>query len=155
MGGFEHVTDLNYLSYVTQTRLVGDANYPEWTQINSNIETFYKVPVRIFYFLFSPFPWDIDKPKHLIGLFDSILYLCLFCLIFFNLKVIWNNSALRIILIILLFYFVAFSFGVGNFGTGIRHRSKFVIELILLAAPLIPKFVISSKKIYTNIINKQ
>ena len=70
-------------------------------------------------------------------------------------KVIWNNSALRIILIILLFYFVAFSFGVGNFGTGIRHRSKFVIELILLAAPLIPKFVISSKKIYTNIINKQ
>ena len=28
MGGFEHVTDLNYLSYVTQTRLVGDANYP-------------------------------------------------------------------------------------------------------------------------------
>ena len=155
MGGFEHVTDLNYLSNVTQTRLVGDADFPNWTKINSNIEIFYKVPVRIFYFLFSPFPWDIVKIKHLIGLFDSILYLSLFCLIILNLKVIWNNNALRTILIILLFYFVAFSFGVGNFGTGIRHRSKFVIELILLAAPLIPKFVISSKKIYSNIINKQ
>jgi hypothetical protein len=36
--------------------------------------------------------------------------------------------------------------GVGNFGTGIRHRSKFVIELILLAAPLIPKLALFNKK---------
>ena len=58
------------------------------------------------------------------------------------------------ILIILLFYGIAFSFGVGNFGTGIRHRSKFVIELILLAAPFIPQFVISKKKIYKKILDK-
>ena len=36
--------------------------------------------------------------------------------------------------------------GTGNFGTGIRHRTKFVIALLLLAAPLIPKLIISKKK---------
>ena len=86
----------------------------------------------------------------MIGLFDSALYLYLFYLIIRNFQVIWNNSALRIVLIILLVYFVAFSFGVGNFGTGIRHRSKFAIELILLAAPLIPRLIFSNKKSHTN-----
>jgi len=151
IGDFKNVSDLDQLSKITKNRFVGDADYPEWTKINSNIEIFYKVPIRTFYFLFSPFPWDIDKLKHLIGLFDSALYLYLFYLIIRNFQEIWNNSALRIILIILLVYFVAFSFGVGNFGTGIRHRSKFAIELILLAAPLIPKLIFSSKKSHIKI----
>lgn len=154
IGGFENISNLESLTEITRSRYQGDADYPDWIKINSNIEIFYKVPLRILYFLFSPFPWDIQKPKHFLGLFDGIIFLCLVSLIFFNLKVIWKNMALRIIFIILLFYLIAFSFGVGNFGTGIRHRSKFVIELILLAAPLIPKFLISSKKIYTNTINK-
>ena len=151
IGYFDNITDLNQLSNITQTRFVGDADYPEWTKINSSAEIFYKVPVRIIYFLFSPFPWDITKLKHIVGLLDSFLYLCLFYLIVINIKVIWNNNALKTILIILFFYFIAFSFGVGNFGTGIRHRSKFVIELILLAAPLIPKLEFTGKKLYSNI----
>lgn len=146
IGNFKTMTDLGYLSNITRTRFEGDADYPQWTKINSNIEILYKAPLRTLYFLFSPFPWDIDKPKHFIGFLDSILYIFLFYLIILNIKAIWNNIALRCILIILLFYFFAFSFGVGNFGTGIRHRSKFVIELILLAAPFIPGIVISSKK---------
>ena len=153
IGDFKNFSDLDQLSKITKNRFVGDADYPEWTKINSNIEIFYKVPIRTFYFLFSPFPWDIDKLKHLIGLFDSVLYLYLFYLIIRNFQVIWNNSALRIVLIILLIYFVAFSFGVGNFGTGIRHRSKFAIELILLAAPLIPRLIFSNKKSHINTQN--
>ena len=66
----------------------------------------------------------------------------LFYLIFLNRKAIWKDTALKIILLILFFYFIIFGLGVGNFGSGLRHRSKFVIELILLAAPLIPKFVL-------------
>ena len=56
----------------------GDASYPEWINIKSNIEFFYKTPIRILYFLFSPFPWDVSKLIHLIGylmvfIFDLIL----------------------------------------------------------------------------------
>ena len=49
-------------------------------------------------------------------------------------------------LYILLVYLAAFGLGTGNFGTGIRHRTKFVILLILLAAPWLPNFVFNKKK---------
>ena len=60
-------------------------------------------------------------------------------------KVIWKDPGLRIILLILISYFIVFGVGVGNFGSGIRHRTKFVIGLILLAAPLIPKLIVLKK----------
>ena len=49
-----------------------------------------------------------------------------------NRKVIWKDPALKLILIILLSYILIFAVGVGNFGTGIRHRSKFVLMLLIL-----------------------
>ena len=54
---------------------------------------------------------------------------------------------LIIALIILLVYFISFAIVVSNFGAGIRHRSKFVMEIALLAGPLIPKIKFSKKKI--------
>ena len=84
--------------------------------------------------------------KHLIGMFDAILYMYLVFLIIFNIKFILKDPALRIILIILLSYILVFAVGVGNFGTSIRHRSKFVVFFILLAAQGLNKFVITKKK---------
>ena len=131
---------------IINLKVKGEAAYPEWTKVDSNIELIYKIPLRSVYFIFSPFPWDVKKPSHLLGVLDSFLYMILVYLIFRNIKVIWNDPALRIILIILISYIIIFGVGVSNFGSGIRHRSKFVIEFILLAAPLIPRFIIFKKK---------
>ena len=43
-----------------------------------------------------------------------------------------GDRALKLILLILVSYVIAFAVGVGNFGTGIRHRSKFVVLFVLL-----------------------
>ena len=147
LDNFENATNPDNLKIIINTKVRGEASYPEWTKIDSNSELFYKIPIRAVYFILSPFPWEVKKLSHLVGLFDSLLYATLLFLIFLNFKVIWRDPALKNILIILLFYFVVFGVGVGNFGTGIRHRSKFVIELILLAAPLIPKLILFKKKI--------
>tara|TARA_B110000305_G_scaffold68807_1_gene77215 strand:- start:651 stop:1874 length:1224 start_codon:yes stop_codon:yes gene_type:complete len=136
----------SFLKETINLKVKGDAAYPEWTKIDSNIELFYKIPIRSVYFLFSPFPWDVKKKYHVIGVLDSFLYMILVYLIFRNRKAIWKDPALRIILIILLAYIIVYGVGVGNFGSGIRHRSKFAIELILLAAPLIPRFIFLNKK---------
>jgi len=147
LDNFKQVSDLDNLKIVINSKVRGEASYPEWTKIyTSNIEFFYKIPIRVIYFILSPFPWEVKKLSHLIGLFDSLLYATLLFFIFLNYKVIWRDPALKNILIILLFYFVVFGVGVGNFGTGIRHRSKFVIELILLAAPFFPKLTLFNKK---------
>jgi 4-amino-4-deoxy-L-arabinose transferase-like glycosyltransferase len=142
LGNIENMLNIENLLKNTKNFTTGDASYPEWTISKSPIELFYKGPIRTIYFIFSPFPWDIKKIYHLVGFFDSILYMYLVFLILKNRKVIWKDPALRIILIILLCYIFVFGVAIGNFGTGIRHRSKFVIMFILLAAPLIPKFIL-------------
>ena len=146
LGTFERLININYLISKTTMATRGVASWPEWTIINSPIEIFYKGPIRSMYIVFAPFPWDVTKIKHLIGLFDGFLFMYLSFLIFKNRKVIWNNFSLRVILIILLSYIFVFGIGVGNFGTGIRHRSKFVVMFILLAAPLIKKIVFIKNK---------
>ena len=135
-------------------RMRGDASYPEWTIINSNIEIFHKGIARMAYFLFSPFLWDIQKIIHLFGFFDGILYMALVYLIFKNRKVIWKDPALRIILIILVSYIFIFGIGTSNFGAGVRHRTKFIIEIVILAAPLIPRFIFSKKIKLRKYLNK-
>tara|TARA_Y100000996_G_scaffold415520_1_gene410787 strand:+ start:2212 stop:3513 length:1302 start_codon:yes stop_codon:yes gene_type:complete len=146
IGTFKNSTNISNLTKIMNLASQGNAKYPQWLIINSTSEFLYKAPVRTLYFLFSPLPWQIKKINHLIGLFDSFLYMILFYLIIQNRKVIWKDPAFRIILIILICYFFVYAIGVGNFGTGLRHRSKFVAILILLAVPFLPKFVHSIKK---------
>jgi 4-amino-4-deoxy-L-arabinose transferase-like glycosyltransferase len=124
----------------------GTAKYPSWAVPKNEIELFYKGPIRIIYFVFAPFPWDIIRSSHIVGMFDGFLYIFLTYLILRNRKIIWADPALRIILLILLAYIFVYGLSIGNFGTGVRHRSKFVIMFILLAAPLLPKFIFFSKK---------
>ena len=142
---FEDYPSLEWLLGNILGRMSGEASYGEWGLINSGYELIYKLPLRIAYFLFSPFPWNISKLSHIIGMLDGILYIFLIYAIFKNRKIISKDPALKLILLLLLFYFIMFSLGVSNFGAGIRHRSKFVIEMILLAGPLIP--VLSLKKL--------
>lgn len=142
LGNFSEMISADVFQIAMKGRLMGDAAYPDWTIINSFNEIFYKAPIRALYFIFSPFLWEISKLPHLIGVFDSILYMLLTYLIFCNRKEIWNDESLRTILLILICYIFVFGIGVSNFGAGIRHRSKFVIEMIILAAPLIPRLIL-------------
>ena len=142
LGTFENSISIDFLFEKMINASKGDASWPEWTIAKSGIEMLYKAPVRSIYFVFSPFPWDITKPAHFLGFLDSLLYYYLVFLILRNLKVIWRDPALRIILIILLSYIFVFGFGVGNFGTALRHKSKFASMFILLAAPLIKRLIL-------------
>ena len=134
LGSFKSTTSIENLSYKTVLNTHGDASWPKWTVISSASDLIYKIPVRAAYFVFGPFPWDINKNKNIIGMFDAFLYIYLTFLIISNFKFIWKDPALRIILLILLSYILVFAVGVGNFGTSIRHRSKFIVIFILLAA---------------------
>ena len=146
LGTFEDTSDISYLLRKANNATRGVASFPEWLKIFTPVEFFYKGPVRMIYFLFSPFPWDVKQPQHLIGLIDSFLYIYLIFLIFYNRKVIFESKVLKIILLILISYIVIFSIGVGNFGTGIRHRTKFTVFFILLAAPLLKKLTFFKKE---------
>ena len=153
LGSFEGMFDVNGLLEQMQKRTKNRAAFPEWTIPNTPFELIYKAPIRIIYFAFSPFVWDIKKISHLFGLFDGIFNMMLFILLIKNFKSIWGNPTLRIILIILASYFIVFGLASGNFGTGLRHRTKFIIVSILMVAPWIPSLVFDKKQ--RNINNKK
>lgn len=142
---FDKTINTQHMRLLMNYNTKGDASYPDWLKVETDVEFIYKVPLRTLYFLFAPFPWDAKKLSHIVGVFDSVLYMTLFFLILRNRKTIWKDPALRIISLILLSYFIIFGIGVSNFGTGIRHRVKFVIGLIMLAGPLIPRLVFKNK----------
>ena len=129
------------------TRATFDSNsgsqFPSWTIPNDTKEIFYLTPVRIFYFLYSPFPWDIKRISHLMGLIDAIFYIYLSLCILRNRKILYENPQTRFLFLILALYIIVYSFGVGNFGTSIRHRAKFVAIFIAIAAPVITRIKFS------------
>ncbi len=153
VGNFEQSIDTTWLIENISKRMKGDATYPDWTIIKTPIDLIFKGILRSLYFLVAPFPWDITKTIHVFGVFDGLLYLVLIYLVIKNLKAIWRDPALRIILIILASYLFIFGVGTSNFGAGLRHRTKFVIELIILAAPLIPNFRFSDEKKLKKYVN--
>jgi hypothetical protein len=144
IGTFETAINMEFL--INKVFHKGDSSYPDFLKINSSTEFLYKSPIKTVYFLFSPFPWDVSKISHVIGLVDSLLYMALAYLIFRNRKSILKDPVLLSIFLILAGYFFVFGVGVDSFGTSIRHRSKFVIAMILLAAPLLPRIIYSTKK---------
>lgn len=111
------------------------ARYPDFVIGTTTTELVVKAPLRVAYFLFSPFPWDIRSPSHLIGLVDGLIYLFLAFMLFLNRESISVNKAAGWVFLIVLSVVIVFAFGVGNFGTAIRHRGKILIALIALVAP--------------------
>ena len=143
-----HIFDISSIIFQANIVITDAASYPTFLIINYDYEIFYKGLIRAFYFLYSPFIWDIKTLYHLVGLFDASLYFVLTYLIIKNFPNVWANSITRIFFWIFIGYILIHGLGVGNFGTGIRHRSKFVIILIILAAPKIKKLVLNSSKNY-------
>jgi hypothetical protein len=116
----------------------GGSAFPEWLIPQGLLDMIWKVPVRVMYFFFSPFPWDISKPIHLIGFLDGVIYLILFMLLWARRKFIFKNRSAKILFSILLVYVLVFSIGIGNSGTATRHRAKMFPIIFVLVAPCVP-----------------
>lgn len=122
---------------------VHGSNFPTFLVPNNLIDFFPKIFLRIIYFLYAPFPWDIKRFEHFIGLFNSfiIIYLSFCC--WMNKKQIFKNSETKFLFILMFAYIIIYTIGTGNFGTSIRHQTKFIFILICLAAPKLPSISFS------------
>jgi len=111
------------------------ARYGAWAVPGSPAGLLWIAPVKAVYFLFSPFPWSISNPRHLVGLVDAVLYTALAICCWRNRRRIRSDPGARAVLAIFVALVFAFGIGTGNFGTALRHRAKFVAALLVLAAP--------------------
>ena len=130
------------VSYMNQ----GVAAYPSWIMAENLTQYILLLVPKLFYFLFSPFPWDITKFKHLAGMLDGVAYLMLFISMLSHSKYIKSNPQALILLLFFIFLSLVFTMAVGNFGTGLRHRAKFLPIIIILASPIIYQLFFFMKK---------
>ena len=116
----------------------GNSAYLTWLNVDNPIIGFLFSPLRMFYFLFSPMPFDWRGITDIIAFtMDSSVYAYL-CWKIFKYRKNRNgkmNIALRKYLItcILALTFV-FAFGTANSGTAMRHRAKFTTLIVITYA---------------------
>lgn len=100
-------------------------------------------PIRMFYFIFSPLPWDWRGPGDILAFFGStIFYIYVVYLVIKAFKTKPNKilvddnigSYLVVLTVITLIVAVMFGWGVANAGSVIRHREKFTYICVVMFA---------------------
>lgn len=135
---FNHYTDFSDLNSKLD-RKVGGSGYIVGFQINNRFLDFIvNTPIRCFYFLLSPMPWDWRNIGDVIAfVMSSVYYSFGYVIAFKSIKsktVSSNRTIIIACLIIMLMFCIVFSWGTRNAGTAMRHRNKFVIPYIIMIA---------------------
>lgn len=99
----------------------------------------WQAPLRSFFLLAKPFPWDVRSFGHALVMLDAMLWWLIIFLVWKHRRAIKANPAAFAILLSCLITIVAFAYGTGNFGTGVRHRTKFIVMALVIISPFLPR----------------
>lgn len=126
---------LEILNHKTQTSANANTSYLQNLQAQTFLDLVWQIPVRVFYFLTKPFIWDIKTPSYMVLFLDAIFWLYCLIIIIKQRKILLSRPETLAILIATSILIVVFAYGTTNFGTAIRHRSKFLIEISAILSP--------------------
>lgn len=120
----------------TESRATGRTVYLEGMETDSFFDIVWQTPVRIVYFYFAPFPWDVENYKDVGGLINSLFYLVLFTFFIKTLFYLWreDKALFWVLVLILLVFSGAFAWGTSNYGTAFRHKTKVLFLIVVVAS---------------------
>ena len=112
----------------------GGSTYLTWLPLTYSYVDFIYLPIRMFYFIFSPIPTDWRGLNDFIGfIIDSSIYIWLFCHIIIGKSRNKKEILLcRYLLIAIFLVVVVFSIGTFQSGNAMRHRAKVVPMLFFI-----------------------
>ena len=145
LGKFDDIFTFSRILFQTKVTSFGGSVYPDWLSPKSPLDFFLLIIPRLGYLLFSPFIWDLRAINHLLGFVDGLLYLFVFYWIAKGILFEKHKQIITRILIILIPLLVVYSWGVGNFGTALRHRVKFIPVFIAISTIYVPKIALTKK----------
>ena len=111
----------------------GNSAYLTWIKADNVTQSLLFIPLKMFYFLFSPLPTEWRGINDIIGFcIDGLVYLWL-CICIYRLSHLrgLEKSLKRFLLISLLITVFIYAYGTSNAGTSMRHRAK-IMPLIIL-----------------------
>jgi 4-amino-4-deoxy-L-arabinose transferase-like glycosyltransferase len=113
----------------------GKAAYLTWLHYESWLDILIYAPLKIIYFLFTPFPWHVRDPAEAIVGISAIALICITVLSRRGIALIMNDHKKD--LLILLSYTIvgitAYAIVEMNYGAAVRRRIQFIPIIILLA----------------------
>lgn len=118
-----------------EVRLYGRAAYPEWTVLDAETSIVFVAAIRFFLLLFAPLPTWIQGIPDAIAFLDGLAY---GALILLGLWSFWRrrpDRTLAAVVLMLVVGLAVYAMGTSNYGTGFRHRAKFSLLLMVVAAP--------------------
>lgn len=132
---FTHVSENGQLfSGMSYDR--GGSAYLNGLTVTGPLDMILYSPLRMIYFLFSPFPWQWSSVTNIaIFFFDAAVYLLLFTLTIRHFRYLKHHPYAAVLLFMLLLFIVnalIFGLGTGNVGTAIRHRYKLFPMLLIV-----------------------
>ena len=124
-----------FLESLNTSRSEAGSVYLQWIDIKSSWQMILFSPLRMFYLMFSPIPFDWRGINDMIAfLFDSLFYLFfMYTIIKYYGKIKGRNKRLlNFIALSFLVTVLVFGYGTGTAGTAMRHRCK-ILSFILIA----------------------
>lgn len=140
---FGKMQDINSVDDVAQMNSSGGSSYAQYVGNSNNIiNMIIFTPLRIVFFLFSPFPWQWRGLSDIIAfVFSSMffLYVAWSDIRFLRSKEKKNRTLVIALTIVAVCTVFVFAWGVSNTGTACRHRDKItIIWGLLLALVYVP-----------------
>ena len=135
-GDLSQIFTPDFLRGVIERRSLSRTTYLPEILPYSYFDLAWQTPLRVVYFLFSPFPWLISTWKDLLGFFDVLIYTGLFYLSYKGTKklLMGNKQIVIASLLVIATLIVMFAWGTANYGTAWRHRQKIAPYLVVLAS---------------------
>lgn len=124
----------------------GRAAYLKGVNFSNPIMTILFLPVRMLYFMYTPFPWMLRAVVDLVGLFDAVLYIYFSVQLYKKTRKILRDpnkdSNVKFVLLlfwVLLIIIAMFAAVTSNYGTAIRHRCKLFPIMLLIVGDTLEK----------------
>ena len=149
---FKGIDDIESLVGRTAAYTDGGSAYDVGGEVNSLGGLIVNTPIRMFYFLASPLPWDWRGAQDIIAfMFSSTVYLYIMWQgiykLFLKKSKLEDRKIAIVIFIFCLLSAAIFAWGTANAGTALRHRDKFIINYIVLLALLANKNVYCKREV--------
>lgn len=130
---FDNGLSLDAVGVIQARAARGRASYLSGFTIHGFGDFVWQMPIRLIFFLLSPFPWMISSKSDLIGVLDAMLYWGLLILIMRKHRSLMKAIAQKHLIIMVFAVSIVFALPTSNYGTALRHRAKVVPLLIVLA----------------------
>ena len=126
--------DVDFIAIWQSSTARGRGAYLSGIEIDAWLDLIWNLPLRVLFFLGSPFIWMVSEFRDILGLLDGLVFLYIAARIMLDIKQrrfltidVYLSVALVVAAIVALF-----ALGTSNYGTAFRHRAKVFPWLLLL-----------------------